>query len=57
MSALTLTEPEVLTDHTDMICSTSIERIVAGRMAYTPKHARTALQVRLCSLPRGDLRQ
>ncbi|CAI2489964.1 DUF4942 domain-containing protein [Serratia proteamaculans] len=25
------TEPEVLTDHTDMICSTSIERIVSGR--------------------------
>ncbi|WP_413501807.1 DUF4942 domain-containing protein [Serratia proteamaculans] len=25
------TEPEVLTDHTDMICSTSIESIVSGR--------------------------
>jgi len=25
------TEPEVLTDHTDVICSTSIERIVTGR--------------------------
>lgn len=25
------TEPEVLTDHTDMICSTSIERIVSGQ--------------------------
>lgn len=24
-------EPEVLTDHTDVICSTSIERIVTGR--------------------------
>ncbi|CAI2446793.1 TPA: DUF4942 domain-containing protein [Enterobacter cancerogenus] len=33
MSELTLTEPEVLTDHTDMICSTSIERIVTGRNA------------------------
>ncbi|MGK2892973.1 DUF4942 domain-containing protein [Klebsiella michiganensis] len=33
MSDLTLTEPEVLTDHTDMICSTSIERIVTGRNA------------------------
>ncbi|HDS9505196.1 TPA: DUF4942 domain-containing protein [Klebsiella variicola] len=33
MSALTLTEPEVFTDHTDMICSTSIERIVTGRNA------------------------
>lgn len=31
MSELTLTEPEVLTGHTDMICSTSIERIVTGR--------------------------
>ncbi|WP_258089401.1 DUF4942 domain-containing protein [Serratia liquefaciens] len=27
------TEPEVLTDHTDMICSTSIERVVSGRNA------------------------
>lgn len=26
-------EPEVLTDHTDVICSTSIERIVTGRNA------------------------
>lgn len=25
------TEPEVLTEHTDVICSTSIERIVTGR--------------------------
>lgn len=25
------TEPEVLTDHTEMICSTSIERIITGR--------------------------
>jgi len=31
MSELTLTEPEVLTGHTDVICSTSIERIVTGR--------------------------
>ena len=31
MSDLTLTEPEVLTDHTDVICSTSIDRIVTGR--------------------------
>ncbi len=31
MSELTFTEPEVLTDHTDVICSTSIERIVTGR--------------------------
>ncbi|MGC6031521.1 DUF4942 domain-containing protein [Enterobacter kobei] len=31
MSELTLTEPEVLTDHIDVICSTSIERIVTGR--------------------------
>ncbi len=31
MSDLTLNEPEVLTDHTDVICSTSIERIVTGR--------------------------
>jgi hypothetical protein len=28
MSELTLTESEVLTDNTDVICSTSIERIV-----------------------------
>ena len=33
MSELTLTEPEVLTDHTGMICSTSIESIVSGRNA------------------------
>ncbi|WP_336243253.1 DUF4942 domain-containing protein [Enterobacter cloacae] len=33
MSDLTLTEPEVLTDHTDVICSTSIARIVTGRNA------------------------
>jgi hypothetical protein len=26
-------EPEVLTGHTDVICSTSIERIVTGRNA------------------------
>ena len=31
MSELTLTEPEVFTGHTDVICSTSIERIVTGR--------------------------
>ena len=33
MSELTLTEPKVLTGHTDVICSTSIERIVTGRNA------------------------
>ena len=33
MSELTLTGPEVLTGHTDIICSTSIERIVTGRNA------------------------
>ena len=33
MSEPTLTNPEVLTDHTDVICSTSIERIVTGRNA------------------------
>lgn len=33
MSELTLTEPGVLTGHTDVICSTSIERIVTGRNA------------------------
>lgn len=33
MSELTLTEPEVFTGHTDVICSTSIERIVTGRNA------------------------
>lgn len=31
MSELTLTEPEVLTSHTDVICSTSIERTVTTR--------------------------
>lgn len=31
MSELILTESEVLTGHTDIICSTSIERIVTGR--------------------------
>lgn len=33
MVVLTHTEPDVLTDHTDVICSTSIERIVTGRNA------------------------
>lgn len=33
MSELTTTGPEVLTGHTDVICSTSIERIVTGRNA------------------------
>ena len=33
MSELILTESEVLTDQTDVICSTSIERIVTGRNA------------------------
>ncbi|PVZ87416.1 restriction endonuclease subunit M [Serratia sp. S1B] len=33
MSALTHTEPEVLTGHTEVICSTNIERIVVGRNA------------------------
>lgn len=33
MSELTLTGPEVLTGHTDIICSTSIERIITGRNA------------------------
>lgn len=33
MSELTLYEPEVLTDNTDVICSTSIQRIVSGRNA------------------------
>ncbi|WP_048796111.1 MULTISPECIES: DUF4942 domain-containing protein [Serratia] len=33
MSELIISEPEVLTDHTDVICSTSIERIVTGRHA------------------------
>ncbi|HFF8440734.1 TPA: DUF4942 domain-containing protein [Serratia marcescens] len=33
MTELTHTEPEVLTNHTDVICSTSIERIVTGRNA------------------------
>lgn len=33
MSEQTLTALEVLTDHTDVICSTSIERIVSGRNA------------------------
>jgi hypothetical protein len=33
MSELTLSEPEILTGHTVMICSTSIDRIVTGRNA------------------------
>lgn len=33
MTTLTHTDPDVLTDHTDVICSTSIERIVTGRNA------------------------
>lgn len=33
MSDLTLTDPKVLTDHTDVICSTSFERIVTRRNA------------------------
>lgn len=31
MSELTLTEPQVLTGHTDIICSTNIERVITGR--------------------------
>jgi len=27
------TEPEVLTDHAELICSTNIERIISGRNA------------------------
>ncbi|WP_454889866.1 DUF4942 domain-containing protein [Serratia quinivorans] len=33
MTGLAHTEPEVYTEHTDVICSTSIERIVTGRNA------------------------
>lgn len=33
MSELTLTDSKVLIVHTDVICSTSIERIVTGRNA------------------------
>ncbi|EAS1839009.1 DUF4942 domain-containing protein [Salmonella enterica] len=33
MSEHTHADPEILTDHTDVICSTSIERIVTGRNA------------------------
>jgi hypothetical protein len=33
MAGNNVTEPEVLTGHTDVICSTSIERIVTGRNA------------------------
>lgn len=33
MSELITADPEVLSDHTDVICSTSIERIVTGRNA------------------------
>lgn len=33
MTGQTHTEPEIITDHTDIICSTSIERIVTGRNA------------------------
>lgn len=33
MTELTHTEPDVLTDHTGVICSTSIERIITGRNA------------------------
>ncbi|HEB6949983.1 TPA: DUF4942 domain-containing protein [Salmonella enterica subsp. enterica serovar Hvittingfoss] len=33
MSEHTNADPEVLTDHTDIICSTSLERIVTGRNA------------------------
>lgn len=37
MTELTHIDPEVLTDHSDMICSTSIERIVTGRNAALAK--------------------
>ncbi|HBC7422498.1 TPA: restriction endonuclease subunit M, partial [Serratia marcescens] len=33
MTGLAHTKPEVYTEHTDVICSTSIERIVTGRNA------------------------
>ncbi len=45
MSALTLTKPEVLTGHTDMICSTSIERIVTGRNAALAQTEALILQL------------
>lgn len=45
MSELTLTEPEVLTDHTKVICSTSIERIVTGRNSALKQIERLIQQV------------
>ncbi|HIH4877909.1 TPA: DUF4942 domain-containing protein [Citrobacter braakii] len=37
MSELIITEPEVFSSHTDVICSTSIERIVTGRNSALTK--------------------
>ena len=55
MSELTLTESEVLTDHTGVICSTSIERIVSGRnsaLAQTEVliHQLTDISTLTCSI-------
>lgn len=45
MTELAPTDPEILTDHTDVICSTSIERIVTGRNA-----ALTQIETLICQL-------
>ncbi|EBJ9864172.1 DUF4942 domain-containing protein [Salmonella enterica] len=45
MSETTHTEPEVLTDPTDVICSTSIERIVTGRNAALARIEALILQL------------
>lgn len=45
MVALTQADPDVLTAHTDVICSTSIERIVTGRNAVMKQ-----IEVLICYL-------
>lgn len=45
MSESIHTEPELLTDHTDVICSTSIERIVTGRNAALARIEALILQL------------
>ncbi|MGS0640008.1 DUF4942 domain-containing protein, partial [Citrobacter sp. VF227] len=45
MSVLITADPEVLSDHTDVICSTSIERIVTGRNSALKQIERLIQQV------------
>ncbi|MDY4315658.1 DUF4942 domain-containing protein [Pectobacterium actinidiae] len=49
------TEPEVLTEHCDLMCSTSIERIVAGRNAALQQIEQLIHQLQSISLLTSDI--